>query len=278
MTVLHSVDFFPSGTSPVAIEPRLPQAAFPEHHHDFHEIVIVEHGTGIHVFNGQPYTISGGMVCFVRDHDRHLYEHTDNLCLTNVLYRSPDAFQFLSGLNKLLPQEQDGYYPSHWRVNQSTLQQVRQLVNQLEQSERGQETYAIASRELLFMQLLVLLRRSSLVEGLENNDARLNQLMAWLEDHFTEDVCWETLADDFSLSLRTLHRQLKQHTGLTPQRYLNRLRLIKARHLLRHTDESVTDIAYCCGFGDSNHFSTLFRREFSWSPRDIRQGKDASLQ
>ncbi len=178
MTVLHSVDFFPSGTSPVAIEPRLPQAAFPEHHHDFHEIVIVEHGTGIHVFNGQPYTISGGMVCFVRDHDRHLYEHTDNLCLTNVLYRSPDAFQFLSGLNKLLPQEQDGHYPSHWRVNQSTLQQVRQLVNQLEQSEDGQETHAIATRELLFMQLLVLLRRSSLVEGLANNDARLNQLMA----------------------------------------------------------------------------------------------------
>ncbi|MDI8841704.1 AraC family ligand binding domain-containing protein, partial [Salmonella enterica subsp. enterica serovar Anatum] len=44
-------------------------AAFPEHHHDFHEIVIVEHGTGIHVFNGQPYTISGGTVCFVRDPD-----------------------------------------------------------------------------------------------------------------------------------------------------------------------------------------------------------------
>ncbi|MDI5454444.1 helix-turn-helix domain-containing protein, partial [Salmonella enterica subsp. enterica serovar Cerro] len=42
-----------------------------------------------------------------------------------------------------------------------------------------------------------------------------------------------------SLSLRTLHRQLKQHTGLTPQRYLNRLRLIKARHLLRHSDHSV---------------------------------------
>ena len=97
MTVLHSVDFFPSGNASVAIEPRLPQADFPEHHHDFHEIVIVEHGTGIHVFNGQPYTITGGTVCFVRDHDRHLYEHTDNLCLTNVLYRSPGRFQFLAG-------------------------------------------------------------------------------------------------------------------------------------------------------------------------------------
>ncbi|MRS17243.1 HTH-type transcriptional activator RhaS [Enterobacteriaceae bacterium RIT691] len=278
MTVLHSVDFFPSGQAPVAIEPRLPQSAFPEHHHDFHEIVIVEHGTGIHVFNGQPYTISGGSVCFVRDHDRHLYEHTDNLCLTNVLYRSPDAFQFLSGLQKLLPQEQDGVYPSHWRVNQSVLQQVRTLVQQMEALGDANDLPAIANREILFMQLLVQLRNGSLTEEATNNDARLNLLMAWLEDYFAEDVCWEGVAERFSLSLRTLHRQLKQHTGLTPQRYLNRLRLTKARHLLRHSDESVTDIAFRCGFGDSNHFSTLFRREFNWSPREIRQGRDTLLQ
>ena len=71
MTILHSTDFFKAGISTVAIEPRLPQSAFPEHHHDFHEIVIVEQGSGIHVFNGQPYTIGGGSVCFIRDHDRH---------------------------------------------------------------------------------------------------------------------------------------------------------------------------------------------------------------
>ncbi|WHP31291.1 HTH-type transcriptional activator RhaS [Trabulsiella odontotermitis] len=278
MTVLHCVDFFPSGISSVAIEPRLPQPEFPEHHHDFHEIVIVEHGTGIHVFNGQPYTISGGTVCFVRDHDRHLYEHTDNLCLTNVLYRSPEAFQFLAGLHRLLPQEQDGVYPSHWRVNQSALQQVRQIVAQMERQDEDNDAHTIANREILFMQLLIQLRKSSLAAEATNNDARLNQLIAWLDDHFAEEVCWEGVAGRFSLSLRTLHRQLKQHTGLTPQRYLNRVRLTKARHLLRHSDESVTDIAFRCGFGDSNHFSTLFRREFNWSPRDIRQGRDASLQ
>ncbi|MFP2422717.1 HTH-type transcriptional activator RhaS [Pseudescherichia vulneris] len=278
MTVLHSMDFFPSGHAPVTIEPRLPQAEFPEHHHDFHEIVIVEHGTGIHVFNGQPYTITGGTVCFVRDHDRHLYEHTDNLCLTNVLYRSPDAFRFLSGLEQLLPQEQDGVYPSHWRVNQTVLQQVRQVVQQMETLDSGDDMHTIANREILFMQLLVHLRKGSLAAEATNNDARLNLLMAWLEDNFADEVCWEAVADRFSLSLRTLHRQLKQHTGMTPQRYLNRIRLTKARHLLRHSDESVTDIAFRCGFGDSNHFSTLFRREFNWSPRDIRQGRDTLLQ
>ncbi|HDT1382914.1 TPA: HTH-type transcriptional activator RhaS [Klebsiella aerogenes] len=278
MTVLHCTDFFKAGVSAVAIEPRLPQAAFPEHHHDFHEIVIVEQGAGIHVFNGQPYTISGGSVCFIRDHDRHLYEHTNNLCLTNVLYRAPDAFRFLTGVNQLLPQEQDGNYLSHWRVNQTVLQQVRQIVGQMEKVGPGVEPHTIASREILFMQLLVLLHSNSLAEGAGNHEARLNQLMAWLEDHFAEEICWEEVAAQFSLSLRTLHRQLKLQTGLTPQRYLNRVRLMKARHLLRHSDDSVTEIAYRCGFGDSNHFSTLFRREFDWSPRDIRQGRDAILQ
>ena len=278
MTVLQSVDFFPSGHASVAIEPRLPQADFPEHHHDFHEIVIVEYGTGIHIFNGQPYTISGGTICFVRDHDRHLYEHTDNLYLTNVLYRSPERFQFLAGLHQLLPQEQDGQYPSHWRVSHSILQQVRQLVSQLEQQDRTNDLPSKASGEILFMQLLLLLRKNSLQESMESRESRLNLLLAWLEEHFADEVNWEMMADQFSLSLRTLHRQLKQQTGLTPQRYLNRLRLVKARHLLRHSEDSVTEIAYRCGFSDSNHFSTLFRREFNWSPRDIRQRRDGFLQ
>lgn len=278
MTVLHSVDFFPSGAMPVVIEPRLPQAAFPEHHHDFHEIVIVEHGNGIHVFNDQSYTISGGTVFFVRDHDRHLYEHTDNLCLTNVLFRSPDAFAFLTGLNALLPQEQDGYYPSHWRVNQRTLQQVRCIAREMETFGVDMDVTTSANREILFMQLLVLLRKSSLEERAVSNDARLNQLISWLEDHFAEDVCWESLAEKFTLSLRTLHRQLNQCTGLSPLRYLNRLRLTRARHMLRYSNDSVTDIAYRCGFGDSNHFSTMFRREFNCSPTDVRQGRDVPLR
>ncbi len=78
----------------MAIEARAPQSAFPEHHHDFYEIVIVEEGAGVHVFNGNPYTLSRGCVCFVRDHDRHLFESTDDLFLTNVLFRAPDAFRF----------------------------------------------------------------------------------------------------------------------------------------------------------------------------------------
>lgn len=121
------------------------------------------------------------------------------------------------------------------------------------------------------MQLLVLLRQGCSAAQSDDQDSRLRALLDWLADHYSEDVDWEGLADRFSLSLRTLHRQLKQQTGSTPQRYLNRLRLLEARHLLRHSEMRVTDIAFQCGFGDSNHFSTLFKREFGCSPRTLRQ-------
>ncbi|MGQ3902535.1 HTH-type transcriptional activator RhaS [Mixta calida] len=271
MTVLHSADFFPDGDLPVAVEPRAPQGVFPEHHHDFHEIVLVEQGAGIHIFNGQPQSLCGGCVCFVRDHDRHLYEQTENLYLTNVLWRGPQAFRFLAGLEDLLPQEHDGRYPSHWRISNRVMAQAKTLVAQLQEPDGGDATEQRVRQELTFMQLLVLLRQGCREQESDAQEARLLRLLDWLNEHYSEDVDWDALADRFSLSLRTLHRQLKQQTGSTPQRYLNRLRLLQARHLLRHSDMRITDIAFQCGFGDSNHFSTLFRREFGCAPRAERQ-------
>ncbi len=160
-------------------------------------------------------------------------------------------------------------------MNQTVLQQVRHIVAQIEAVNNKSDTDFMPSPAVrsCLCSCWCCYVKAAFAEEATNNDARLNQLLAWLEDHFAQEICWEEVAAQFSLSLRTLHRQLKQQTGLTPQRYLNRVRLMKARHLLRHSDESVTDIAYRCGFGDSNHFSTLFRREFDWSPRDIRQGR-----
>jgi AraC family L-rhamnose operon regulatory protein RhaS len=267
MAILRGSEFFASSPYPVTIEPRMPQPGFPEHHHDFYEIVIVEGGSGTHVLNGQPQPLYGGCVCFIRDRDRHLYEQTDNLQLTNVLYRGPSAFRFLAGLEQLLPQEQ----AAHRHISSRQLEQVRTVVRHLAQTPGVFSIEHLAQQELLFMQLLVLLRQGGAAAVTDDVEGRLRQLLDWLAEHYSDEVNWGLLADRFSLSLRTLHRQIKRQTGSTPQRYLNRLRLLQARHMLRHEDARITDIAYRCGFGDSNHFSTLFKREFGFSPRTMRQ-------
>ncbi len=93
------------------------------------------------------------------------------------------TLQFWRGLDRVYLREQDGYYPSHWRVNQVCCSKVRQLVGLMEHAGDGYGCACRGESRNFVCMLLVLLRRSSLMEGATNNDGRLNQLVAWLEDH-----------------------------------------------------------------------------------------------
>lgn len=273
MTQLCGEEFFSSTEATVAIEPRQPQADFPEHFHDFWEIVLVEKGSGIHVFNDQPFTLCSGTLCFVRADDHHLFESVDQLNLINVLYRSPQGFRFLSDIAGFLPDIDQAQRQVHWQINQQTMQQAKTAIHNLAQVSSDNSLESIAASEGQFLQLLIMLRQSCFQTRADGNrEQRLQSLLRWLQLNFSDDIDWLTLADQFSLPLRTLHRQVKQHTGMTPQRYLNRLRLLEARKQLQQSDKTITEIAHACGFSDSNHFSTQFRREFSHSPKMLRLG------
>lgn len=272
MIVLDYSDFSPTLDSTIAVEPRAPQPVFPEHTHNFHEVFLVERGTGVHVFNEVPHILRSGTVCFVRDSDRHLFENVDGLFLTNILYRSPRGFRFLSDITQFLPQYGDGEIVSHWQVNQRVLLQAKAFIDSLNREVRVGGEEAIATSEGQFLQLLILLRQGRFQPELDGSrDACIGAMLDWLQHNYFEEVDWHRLADRFSLAPRTLHRQMRERTGMTPQRYLNRLRLLEARRRLLQSDATITEIAFDCGFGDSNHFSTQFRREFSYSPKAMRE-------
>jgi transcriptional regulator GlxA family with amidase domain len=53
--------------------------------------------------------------------------------------------------------------------------------------------------------------------------------------------------------------------------YLKKLRLQKAASMLLTTNASVTQIAFACGFNDSNYFSSLYHKEFGMSPTHFKK-------
>jgi len=89
---------------------------------------------------------------------------------------------------------------------------------------------------------------------------RLASVLARLEQHVEDDLPLAALAALAHVSERSLLRHFRTATGLTPHQYLLRLRLNQAARLLRESDASIADIAWRCGFRDSNHFSYQFHR------------------
>lgn len=100
--------------------------------------------------------------------------------------------------------------------------------------------------------------------------ARLRSVQQWIEGHLTDpDLSLEKVAGANGMSLRYLH-VLFEGCEMSPSEWIWNRRLQLAYDSLARSDgRSITAVAFDHGFNSSAHFSTLFRRKFGISPRDL---------
>ena len=91
-----------------------------------------------------------------------------------------------------------------------------------------------------------------------------------LERYTDSDFTVRELSEKLSISEVHLRRIFNSNVGTSPIKYINNLRLEKAKYMLLSTDYSVEKIAFLCGFSDPYYFSRIFRKEFSIPPSRYR--------
>ena len=79
------------------------------------------------------------------------------------------------------------------------------------------------------------------------------------------------IATRTGVSTRQLERLFVHHLGCSPAKYYIRLRLEKARKLLRHSTLSALEIGAACGFTSASHFSRAYRLNFKLVPSADRK-------
>ena len=77
----------------------------------------------------------------------------------------------------------------------------------------------------------------------------------------------ERIGDEIGLSRVQLYRKVKALTGHSPVEMLRKARLMRARHLLRTTEKSVSEVAYAVGFSTPSYFSKCYKDEFGENPK-----------
>ena len=92
-----------------------------------------------------------------------------------------------------------------------------------------------------------------------------------IENVSNPDFSVSALSEKFGISEVHLRRILKSAVGTSPIRYVNSLRLEKAKTLLSESSLKVSDIAIESGFTDSFYFSRLFKKETGLSPASFRK-------
>jgi AraC-like DNA-binding protein len=94
--------------------------------------------------------------------------------------------------------------------------------------------------------------------------------VAYLREHLRESIPMADLVRRLGFSRARMFELFKAQTGFTPNDYLQRLRVEKAREFLRQTSLSVTDIALETGFSSGQYFCTVFKRYTGQPPETFR--------
>ncbi len=81
----------------------------------------------------------------------------------------------------------------------------------------------------------------------------------------------EQMSEQAHLSRAQLMRLFKQHVGMSPHAFVNRIRLQAAAQLLRQTADSVLQIALSVGFQSETHFGKAFKKQYSIPPGSYRK-------
>ncbi len=100
--------------------------------------------------------------------------------------------------------------------------------------------------------------------------AAAETMIEYVEQHYTEKLTLAQIAEAGHVCESRCCRLFSKYLHKTPNSYLTGCRLGKASELLVTTDQSVTEIAFACGFSGASYFTETFRKCFDVTPKEYR--------
>lgn len=274
-------DYAPDPAFPCHIEEMTCTGDVPLHgHRDFTEIVFVRGGSALHRSGVEEYLLRRGDVLVADEGAVHGFFQPRDFRLCFLRFRldaliPPQADLLLSpGFRALfLPQGRGADAPRRllhpesaaWHRLETALDAA------LEEYRRQQPGYRTCLQGQLTAMLVHLARLFEAQGPAQAASGGAERALAYLEDHFTEEIALSELARIAGISPRHLDRVFSETYRLTPRAYMTRLRMARAKTMLG-TDRPITEIAFDCGYADSNYFSQVFRRYTGMTPQQYRRG------
>lgn len=149
-------------------------------------------------------------------------------------------------------------------------------------AEDGGELTRDLDASALLTSVLCELIRSAARQRLQPVPPVLRQVQQFLHEHYPQKITLDQLAGAYHVSKYHLQRSFCRCFGQSPGEYLTKLRLTRAKELLRATDLPVSEVAFRVGLENTSYFISVFRAHegttpqkyrSSWSPASLTNGR-----
>ncbi len=112
----------------------------------------------------------------------------------------------------------------------------------------------------------------------ENNETKYcEQILRYLGEHYKEDVIFEAIAEEIGISYSYLRKLVKEETGKSLIDNVNILRIEEVKHLLLHSDLSISQIAREVGYRNIQSVIRFFKKYEGISPSEFKNLKQRDV-
>lgn len=109
------------------------------------------------------------------------------------------------------------------------------------------------------------------------NYQRLKKAIDFIDTHYYEPLTVEQVAREVYLSASRLSHIIRGELGMTLGDYISRVRIDKAKGLLRDKELSISQVAQEVGFPDQSYFTKVFKKIEKCTPKAYRQNTTQSI-
>lgn len=256
------------------------------HKHEFIEVVFIVEGSCKHRYLNRESTLLPGDIFVIAPGEMHEYI-IDNkaviyncLFIPSVLHLNWGEIRKIDGLFDFLMIEP--FFREEEKVPvvlHTHSKELDSFINLLEIMIKEQNKRIPGFEIILKSYLMIIIIELSRLFNKYHKDNKLNysskrellsSAIEYIEDNIQEDINVGEVASMVYLSTSYFRRLFKMVTGLTPNEYINKIRVARAEQLLLSSELSITQISSLVGVGDVNYFSRLFKKHNGLSPTEYK--------
>ena len=249
-------------------------------HHEL-EFLFVAKGTAICLVGTNKIELHQGCGLFINSSILHRFEAQGSTFVPNIVF-SPTLLAPESSLiyeKYISPVINSSIEYQIFNPHTTWQNHVLQLLSQVFALQETDENNELCTIQLLFKIWDIITKHIDLASSpsdlyrFNHKQARLQTMMQYIHDHYTEEITLETIAASASISKSGALHIFQSGIHISPVAYLIQYRLAQAAEQLYTTQKSVSSIAEETGFASSGYFCRKFRQHYHMSPNEYRQKK-----
>lgn len=250
------------------------------------EITFIEKGMLEWMVEGVPEKVESGSVFFTLPWQVHGSLHPkepDNI-VWHILFhletdyprprknfRFPEKLGFSPSEMKILSAAFAGSSRHGFRATPALRRLMPELIRELQSTHDLRQAHSISLLRALLIELKRIVTGEAVNEETHSwSEKKVRTLISELSANCDHRWTLKEMAEQCGIRRTQLNTVFQKLTGCTPMEYLSRLRMERAKTLLRETDMKIIDIAFECGFSSSQYFANTFKHAAGLTPSEYR--------